>query len=237
MKKIAIFTEGKTERILVTRLIEHIAQTKNYSLKAVRIWGGVRFQTYDLPVENIEADGEPDLSFQILDCSSQDRVVSEISERYQKLVDEGYSVIVGMRDLYPDFARDEHDKLMAGSLGSMPTSPVAPQLIFCVMEIEAWFIAEKSHFPRRHHSLTDTHIAASLGVDLQDSAENIPHPAKLLAEIYELADLSYGKSEKDVTDTVSALDLQVFANGANGRAHNSKKLYDLIDELFRQNLE
>ena len=75
------------------------------------------------------------------------------------------------------------------------------------MEIEAWFLAEHTHFQRIDPGLTIPRIIAEMGFDPStDDMELRDHPAEDLDTIYRLVGQAYTKSRRRVQKTVDALD-------------------------------
>ena len=95
---------------------------------------------------------------------------------------------------------------MAQQLKGLPVHATAH---LSIMETEAWFIAEHSHFPRVDSSLLPSSIETVLGYDPSAvDPENILSPASELHAAYQSAGLSYDKSRQCVERTVAALDME-----------------------------
>ena len=86
------------------------------------------------------------------------------------------------------------------------TEPVSPVFILSIMEMEAWFLAEHTHFQRIHSGLAIDRIITSQGFDpSQEDMELREHPAEDLDNIYALEGLRYRKHENQARRTVEAL--------------------------------
>jgi hypothetical protein len=115
----------------------------------------------------------------------------------------------------------------------LPAKPVVPLLILAALEIEAWFIADYSHFPRINRTLTPRNVKRALGIDIiNQSVESIAEPATLLNDIYALRGLSYTKSAADATRTVAALDLNFLLDELPTLAPNFAPLRAELVEFF-----
>jgi len=67
------------------------------------------------------------------------------SREYDNLSKKDYSLIIGLRDVHP-ISRADIGKLEAGLPRFVKTKPIPVEFILSVMEVEAWFLAEHSHF-------------------------------------------------------------------------------------------
>lgn len=212
MRKIALFFEGQTEQIFCAALIKHIADTHSLFIKKEKLWGGKKFPAIAINVDNDEGDQENcDFYFLLVDCAADSRVVTAINERYDGLCQQGFDTIIGVRDLRPDFERDELSRFLAGATKALRGDAVVPLMVVAVMEAEAWFIAEKGHFCRLDPSLTRDAIYAALTIDIDLNTEDIELPCEALSSIYSLAGIEYDKSRSAVGRTVKAMDLATLA--------------------------
>jgi len=212
MQKMAVFVEGETEQTFVARLVREIAGTHQLQIETQKAVGkpGRRFsyQVYATP-------SFPGVRFYVLivDSSGDATVVSDICDQYESLCSQGYSRIVGLRDVYPkprtDLQRLEHGIQVA--LTYRIPRPILPvEVVLAVMEIEAWFIAEHRHFAKIAPSITHDRLRRKLGFHPSsapiDKVEEIGHPSKKLDEIYQLGGKRYRKRRREIRRTVNALD-------------------------------
>lgn len=230
MQKIAVFTEGLTEQLFVAEVIRFLAEARNFHIVKKRLWGGRRFPTIEIAVDaNEQDDIDSDFYFLLLDCSSEDKVVSAIRERYEGLTANGFTTIIGVRDLAPSFRRDQLERLFEASMKSLQREPVDPLLVVAVMEMEAWFIAEATHFAKVDPSLTRQCILDKLNIDIEADAEEIERPSHALPKIYDLAGVSYDKTRADLDRTIAALDLKQYNDQAAFlRAKSVQPLFDRL---------
>ncbi|MGO4437285.1 hypothetical protein [Rhizobium sp. RAF56] len=239
MQKIAIFSEGQTEQLFVADIIRFLAAEKNFYITKEKLLGGRRFPMITMAVDEAEgAIDNCDFYFLLVDCGTDGRVVSEISERYNGLVDSGFSTIIGMRDLAPSFKREELDKLLDNSKKYLPTGVVNTLLVVAVMEVEAWFIAENTHFTRIDEKLTAKKILDELSIDVTADAHMLDRPSHELSKIYGLAEISYGKSKTEIERTLGALAMAEYRDeAAFQRAESVKPLFERLRAIFTGPLE
>ena len=208
LKKIAIFVEGQTEQIFVSKLIKEIAGEKNISITEQKVFGGT---TVPRQIIHLCSTVEPDAKYEALihDCANDEKVASEIKTNFPTLQSQGYSQIIGLRDLYPQ--PQSSLPLMKRGLSvteRMCTSAsVLTNIVIAVREVEAWFLAECTHFECIDASLTIPNIVSSLGFNpCTDDIRLRNHPASDLHDIYQLAGLTYSKRKNQVEDIVDCLD-------------------------------
>lgn len=228
--KLAIFVEGLTERLFVERLISEIAGRKNIRIRIENVSGKSNARRLRLISDN-EVEN-PKGYVLIRDSQGDHNVASDVRDNYQKLVNEGYVEIVGLRDLFP---KPESDLpillgLSRRSLNfKLPTIPFKVTWIIAVMEIEAWFLAEFTHFSRISPQLTRQNILASFGIDIEtENMEKRPNPAKDLNTIYEFAGLSYIKKSDNIKNTVENLDFAIIYTSMS-HVRQLNLLVDTID--------
>lgn len=228
MKRLAIFVEGQTEQIFITRLLIEIAGKHNLDIvkqKAVKSKKGNRyFSTIDAQT----SDSVQKYYILIRDCGGDHLVKSDILESYESLANKNYEKIIGIRDVYP-VQSNEIPKLIRGMSYGMPSGRVPVNILLAIMEIESWFIAEGTHFCRLDETLTKEHIETSLFIDISpENVENLSEPAKCLNEIYKLAGQAYNKKRANVQRTVDLID---YARLYIEVPHKVGSLKRLIDEL------
>jgi hypothetical protein len=110
-----------------------------------------------------------------------------------------------VRDVRPDFAHADIPDLERGLPKYIKTSLIPVEFILAIMEIEAWFLAETTHFPKLDPAITVAAIKAAYGFDPEnDDMEQRLAPADDLNNCYAIAGKTYQKHLAQ--DTVDALD-------------------------------
>lgn len=212
MNKLAIFVEGQTEQIFAEKLVLHLGADANVGIRVERVTGGRRGKPRMIEIAGTRDPDGHDFFVLLVDCGQDERVKSDILDRYDRLIAANYGQIVGVRDVVPR-ARDDIQRIRDGFLFRLPKDPVIPILVLAIMEIEAWFLAEHSHFPRIHASLTIERITQELGFDpVNDDMQLRDHPAKDLEDAYFLETINYHKTRAHVERTVNSLDFSVVQN-------------------------
>lgn len=205
MSKLAVFVEGQTELIFVERVLQELAGYDSLSIRSEVMHGGAIRSLAGYAEEG----GDRRFQALLVNCECDGKVVSAIRDRKESLKAQGYTWIVGLRDLYPTFVRQELPRAKKGSLDQLQDSGAIVDLVFAVHEIEAWFLAEYSHLERLSPALTLDAVFDGTGVNLDTiDVETIPRPARLLENVYEMAGLTYRKRRGDAIRTVNAIDYE-----------------------------
>lgn len=224
--KIAIFVEGLTEQEFVQSFLKSLYGSKGFHLQIKKQFGGKLLLEVDNP-----APGTTDFVL-LVNCQTDNQVKSQIREQYPTLVSAGYSCIIGLRDIYPDL-HHTLPKYKAALRVSLPVGKVPIFMHLSVLEIEAWFLDELTHFQRIDPALTITAIVAS-GYDLLNvTGEQWEHPADTLDNIYRLAGKRYRKKTRHIQRTINALCPEELYVTVTGRApHFAQFLATLEAAIF-----
>lgn len=206
----AIFVEGQTERLFIVRLLSEIAGAKGLRIECLKASGGGRAGARMLTrVQVTEPSSQTTHFAMIVDCGSDNRVSSDIGDQYESLIQSGYTVIVGIRDVYPDFSFTDVPRLRNGLQYRLKTKPLKVSFVLGVMEIESWFLAEWSHFERLNSAITLPEVQSRFGFNPStDDLQLRDHPALDLHNVYGIGGFAYKKSRNQVQRTVDILDYE-----------------------------
>jgi hypothetical protein len=206
MEKLAIFVEGQTERIFTENLLLALAGPRNYHIDAIQAYGGGPLlpRTWE-EIHAIRPDPKTEYYILIYECMNDSRVLSDIRDQYRTLADQGFKNIIGIRDVYPEPPGDI-PTIRADFRTYVPVGRVVPVLILEIMEIEAWFIGEHTHFPKMDPRLTLPAVTAALGYEPSaHDVTSISWPCQDIRTAYSLAGLGYNKSRRHVERTAGVL--------------------------------
>jgi hypothetical protein len=225
MKKIALFVEGQTEQIFAAELVKHIFGRREISVEKIQFSGKMGARKITI-IHTTKSKFETSYYFRIYDCHGGGEistVKSDIIEQLESLKREGFSGIIGIRDVYP---LTDIEKLKKMLNFGIPKSNIPVHIVLAIQEVESWFLAEDKHYERITPEL-NVGIANSIcKIDIQkESTETIAHPAETLNEIYKVAGRAYRKRKIHIERTVEALDYNNLY--LNVRARNKS-----LDELF-----
>jgi hypothetical protein len=232
MKRLAVFVEGQTEQLFAESLIREMAGQANIRFELRSIRGGAKARRETRLLRSIPADAGQEYYVLIVDCGGDETVVSRIREEYDNLVARGYEAIVGIRDVYP-LPREDIPNLARRIPLHVKTKPIRVVFVLAIMEVEAWFLAEYTHFERIDPALTVARISAHLDFDPSaGDMEQRPTPAGDLHAAYQLAGLAYSKSRARVQRTVGHLDYARLYLDIPARYPSLESLVSALDRFF-----
>jgi hypothetical protein len=224
MKKIALFVEGQTEQIFAKKLIEQIFGFNKVTMTTYQLRGGARSTRRELILLKTQSvTQQTDYYFAIYDCGNDSKVKDDIIENLQSMKQSGYSLILGIRDVYPREITSLRKYLHFGIPAGIPT-----HIVLAVNEVEAWFLAEEHHYSEIDIRLTLTKVNAIAGIDVsKESTEIIAHPTEKLQLIY-----GYTKSKQNVIHIVNALDYANLYINVRQRNNSLAELLTYLDSIF-----
>lgn len=229
MKKIAFFVEGATELAFLERLLKEILTANKFAIETRTMRGGSKRILEIVSKNKPSIHDEIETFILITDCGSDSTVKSYILEQRDSLIKAGYIAIIGLLDLYPKLASELH-AFNKGLLWKVPQKPIPIEFVISVMEIEAWFIAEKNHFLKKNQQLTEEFILERMGFDLSTvNIENITEPSKTLNSIYSLVASSYKKNAKHLQKVINELDYANIYFELPKTVKSLEKLINLIE--------
>ncbi len=230
MKKMAIFVEGYTEVVFVLKLILEIAGDR-VMIEHKELRGGARNARTMKTLSITKLKTDQDYFVVIFDCGGDEQVKTRINDEYSSLVKAGHSRIVGIRDIRGKFTHNDIPKLESTLPKYLKTLPIQVQFILAIMETEAWFLAETSHFPKIDPHITVEAIKEVLGFDPEnDDMEQRLTPSNDLNDCYGIGGKTYEK--RHVQNTVEALDFARMYLELPLKFPYLKQLVDSINEFL-----
>lgn len=236
MKKIAFFVEGQTELFFLNKLLIAIAGTKNLHI-LLKKFKGIGRPTEDIVPKSL-SQGTPNVQHTVLiyDCGGDEGVKTRILEEYLNLTVDGYTEIIGLRDLYPllDLAKLTqrlNNGLVKNGIIIEQALPHNTSIIIAVREVEDWFLAECNHYTCIDAALVlDAAQIAVLGFNpcVDDLTLRNTTAAEDLRTVYQLVGETYNKTKDKVERTVECLD---YANIYIEISCKISKLHDLISKI------
>jgi hypothetical protein len=205
MRKLAIFVEGYTELQFVDRLIVEIAGAHTVLIDHRKIRGGSSVPKSWATIRASNPASGHEYYVLLVDCGGDDLVKTRIMEEHERLHNSNYTKIIGIRDVRDKFTYADIPRLEQGLRTRIRTSLIPVEFVLPIMEIEAWFLSEYTHFERIDPAITLAAIAAAFGFHPQNDDLSLrPTPANDLDACYALAGKRYTKGTSGAT--VAALD-------------------------------
>lgn len=203
IKKLAVFVEGHTEQEFTIRLLTELAGKRGIAFEVQEQHHG-QLSFVEIRTSNVSSTQPHEIQVLVANCCNDAQVKSQIKDRYNSLLGAGYSLIVGLRDVYP-LSHSEINDLLRFMPEGLPKGAVPIHMHLAVMEIEAWFLEETTHFSRIDSAITSNEIIAN-GFDYQNSrAHELGHPAETLDAIYKSVGKRYSKNKRQIQRTVRKL--------------------------------
>lgn len=150
MKKVALFVEGQSECIFAREVL-----LKWYEYDASR----VAIESFSLKgneltkVQRGFGSRDSDLFYQIINVGNDERVLGYLIDHAQRMCDQGFTLIMGLRDMYSEKYRKVcKDRLIHNDVNRrfieavekvVSSYPCAANISmhFAIMEVESWLLA------------------------------------------------------------------------------------------------
>lgn len=198
------------------------------------------FSYVNYPVQGNETSAN---FYQIVNVNNDNLVVSKLKKDIPGLVEQGFEVILGLRDVYGDLYKSivNEQVIDRGVIAEMhvaqseqiKSDKAITRLHLAIMEYESWMLALiENYVVSQGSSIVD--IEHQLNVDLHsDIEETVFHPYNLVQKIYRLLDDSYHKHEGDQMSFLSTLQCEDYeALRHSGRCASFGKFLDsLLDNV------
>lgn len=231
MNRLAIFVEGYTELIFVAKLIDEIAGDR-VLIEKRRIRGGGKARRASALLEANQPETGQRYYVLIFDCGGDRLVKPRVQEEHENLTKKGYQRIIGLRDVRPDYSHATISDLVLMLPKYIKTKLIPVEFILAVLEVEAWFLTEATHFSRVDAAITVAAIKEALKFDPEnDDMQQRLTPADDLSRCYALGGKTYRKG--DAQATVAALDFSIVYLEAVKKLPPLKRLVDVIDDFLR----
>lgn len=237
MKRLAIFVEGQTEQLFVERLVKEIAGRNKVNVILQHASGGKKVARSFTTIKGTKSNPTSEYMILIVDSATDNRVVSDMIEQYPTLQREGYSKIIGIRDLYPEKLESLSRLEGLNNLvlnNSIPTD--MHRLIIAIMEVETWFVSEYSHYSKLNNGLNVSVINEKFGIDIMNDdlelSSKYSHPADLLNKIYNTIGEKYDKKKETVNKVVQLLDYEELYVNSSKRLSKFNELVVELDNFF-----
>jgi len=237
MKKIAIFTEGQGEQIFIRHLLIQVIGYSDLSFNCQKLYRhNLQDVSYQYPNQNAK------FHFLIINAGNDEKVLSLLVERIDKLRMVGYEKFIGIRDMYCDTYQkrspvtvDETlNQQMIDSANKVIQNMNNPdQIVFCfsIMELEAWILSMHNLFTRINKKLTLEYIQQELGYNLRDIDPQMVFykPSDEIDNILKLIGSRYTKKYGDMASICDKIVTTDFQDAkANDRCKSFAILYSDI---------
>ena len=177
--------------------------------------------------------------YQIVNVNNDTRVVSKINKDIPNLIEKGYNVIIGLRDVFsenyerivgkPIIDRKKIEEMHLAQTSCVNTRGGDFRLHFAIMEYETWMLALIENYVKNNGKDLMT-ICQQLKVDISGDPEmTVYHPYPLVRKIFQACGDDYhkhGKESHSFLSTVSRSDYEKLRQ--SGRCPSFKKFLDSL---------
>lgn len=216
--KLAIFVEGQTEALFVQELLSNIVTKSGLTIENYVLEGGSRLSRTDRSCSLIavhSSTGVEKFFVRIYNSTNDSKVNVDIKDRYQLLVEDGFSCILGLYDLYGknvegvyNSYEDRSIEISSVNLMIKRSKLSNVKITVAIMELETWFLCEENHFSTINRNLTDDLMKSICNVMSDTIEEDIERPTEVLKTIYEAVGYNYSKKRHRVLREVKSLDYE-----------------------------
>lgn len=210
--KVAIFVEGQGEQIFLRNILFYLYDNSELSFECVKLRSGI-----NEPVPYSFGDREQSkVHFLLVNTENDQKVLQVIINQEKRLIQQGYSKIIGLRDMYSEqyrkfSPREINDEITQKFISThhdiinQMSDPEKISFHFSIMEIEAWWLSMFTVFQKIDPSLTVDFISQKFGFKLDeiDPEKYFFHPAQNLKQILESVEKKYDKKRGDVESITS----------------------------------
>lgn len=229
IKKMAVFVEGHTELLFVDKLVNALAEKNSVYIEQRKIRGGASVRRTARLINAARPITTEKFFVLIYDCAGDELVKTRLLEEYKNLCAGGYSRAVCVRDIFPK-PSSELRNIEDGFPKFIPTKPIKVDFVLAIREVEAWLLAEHTHFSRLDATLTVEAIKAAHGFcPRSDDLMLRDHPANDLDACYKMVGHSYAKGSDAHIDKIDFA--QIYFE-VSTRFPYLKTLCDVIDDFL-----
>lgn len=237
MTKVAIFVEGQSEQIFIRHLLLRTMDCSKVSFSCLRLYAGKT-----VPARFDYSNPHAEMSFLIVNVGQDEKVLSEIKEREEDLIKQGFDRIIGLRDMYSEKYLKRSPSGIDNSVTTAfidgwnstiqsMSKPSKIKIHIAIMELEAWFLGMYNLFGRINSRLSVDYIEKELGFNLPDIDPQTEffNPAQEVHRIFQLVGRRYQKSTHDVESICSRINANDLCNAFKNRRCSSFR--DFYEEM------
>lgn len=235
MRKICVFVEGQTEQIFVREFLLKWYNYARISIECHQIIGRSSMAAeYDYP------NPEAEIHYQIINVGGDSRVLSWLLDRVDGLKNEGYELMVGLRDMYGQYYRkrsteidaDLNKEIISAAYEVIQDRLKADAALvsfhYAIMEIEAWMLAMYPSLLRKFPNLQESDLRCIYDID-EDVEKTVYHPADTLDAVFRKAGSTYEKHRTDANSILSFMDKTDFEALLNsGKSQTFKSFVEAL---------
>lgn len=230
MLRIALFVEGQAEQIFIREMLlrRFAFSIENLCIRCYRLMAE-KFERAEFDFGNDDAVNR----FLIINAGGDNKVLSAMIHRYKGLLEKGYQMIIGLRDMYckvyrdmSSVVKDDLNQEMILSASQQIDKTIASQvkIHFAIMEVETWLLALLDKWKGE---ISDNSIRQIFNPD--ENLEYIFHPADIVTAITSLSGNPYDKHKPQVNAIMSKIEWEDYLHLYD--SNRCPSFNSFIDEL------
>jgi hypothetical protein len=214
MRKVAIFVEGQTELIFVRQFLLTWFEYQ-LTLECRNLLKGEDFRRAGHNFANPSAN----IYILLTNVGMDESVLSRILEREQELYQDGYGLIIGLRDMYSEKYRkvvknqtidvrvnDKFRQMRAMTIQKQAKRPESIRFCFAIMELETWWLGISSLWDNLNINTKEQYKKEFA------APEEVFHPAELVNKLFQARGQTYSKRKSEVESLVGQISREHFFN-------------------------
>ena len=228
VRKVALFVEGMTEQVFVR---DFLLNWYDWDANKVGIDCYKLYVDCQTTVPYTYGNKESENYFQIFDVGNDAKVLSEILCRADGLQKAGYSMVVGLRDMFSEaytnktierngerkIDKELNDRFIQGTKEVIEnySKSINIHIQFAIMEVEAWLLGMPIFFENLS--------------EINDPETDIYHPATILEELRKTDGLTYQKHRDEIEGIMGSIQKEDYlALIDSGRCQSFRKFVEVL---------
>lgn len=228
VRKVTLFVEGLAEQVFVRDFLIkwYDWDINKVGLACYKLHAG---NEYEAPYQHGTVDSEN--YFQIFNVGNDSSVLSVMLDRADRLHNAGYSLIVGLRDMFSKVYHQKtfqknNERIIDPELNERfiqsakeeieaSSKPLELQMHYAIMEVEAWLLGMPKFMEHLQY--------------INDPETDIYHPAEKLKELMEAMGSGYDKHKGEIESIIGNLKKEDYlALYQSGRCQSFRKFVDAL---------
>lgn len=237
MRKVAVFVEGQAEQIFVREFLLRWYEfdTSKIGIKCLQL-----ISEKSVPAEYDFGNEQSEDYYQIINVGGDNKTLSAMLKRSQGIINAGYQLIIGLRDMYSKTYRELSPNIVSAEINegfiheaelqiNKSASAAKMKVHFAIMEVEAWILALLDKWIDPNVSQEQLMKVFDINCNLETE---IYHPAAKVAEITAInGGTPYDKHKGQVNSIFSKIDRNSY--DALYLSHRVPSFNTFIDSLLR----
>lgn len=207
MRKIVLFVEGQAEQIFIREMLlrRYVYDAKIVCIRCLQLIAEqLKFAEFDYGNEDA-----PNY-YMIINAGGDNKVLSAMLRRHAGLISNGYQMIIGLRDMYSRFYREQspvvdhelNKEILLSARHQIEEAKISNVIIhFAIMEVETWMLALLDKWKG---NISNEDILQYFNPE--EKLEEIYHPAEVVKAITGISGTPYDKHASQVNSIMTNIE-------------------------------